>query len=119
MRRPTRGYSSKTCCVNHDCETNFRRRKDNCMVLEHDFLNQPVYRIFSLSRFKESLESKQLVLVPPRKWEDPFEWLPEGMIIDKRTNPWKETSVADILKPAFAQCWSRTCESDTLLRAYS
>jgi hypothetical protein len=59
-----------------------------------------------------------MALVAPHKWEDPYElagnmiaaeWL-EGARI-------KQTSIT--LPLVYAQCWSATPESDTLLRAYS
>jgi hypothetical protein len=77
-----------------------------------------IFRIFPLCRFKESLRDKELVLVPPQNWEDPFEQLPERSIItDTRTSHWSQISL--VLKPAYGQCWSMNQDSDTLWRAYS
>lgn len=80
----------------------------------------PVYRIFGLWFFEATLRQRDLVLVPPRRWEDPYEVLAEWvMMIDPRRTPYKQQSLRPFLRPAYAQCWSRTDESDTLLRAYS
>lgn len=95
---------------------------------EQDVLNhlritdpdKPVYRIFSLWHFEEAIRLNQLTLVSPVRWEDPFEVLPESIqVVDKRSAPWKVEMLHTYLDPVFAQCWSRTEESDTLLRAYS
>jgi hypothetical protein len=80
----------------------------------------PVYRIFPLWFFEEALRSRQLVLVPPRCWEDPFEVLTDSVIlVDPRTAPPTARPLEAFLQPAYAQCWSRVEESDTLWRAYS
>jgi hypothetical protein len=80
----------------------------------------PVYRIFSLWFFEELLRLKQLALVPPTRWEDPFEVLAQGIqMVDQSTAPWDCEMLEPYLSPAYAQCWSTTPESDTLLRAYS
>ena len=41
-------------------------------IVEAD-LDQSIYRIFSRERFIQLYETKKLVLVKPKKWEDPFE----------------------------------------------
>jgi hypothetical protein len=78
--------------------------------------DEPVYRIYPLWFFEEALRLKTLVLLTPNKWDDPFEFLPERSAIDLEG---VQTPLEGFLKPAFAQCWSRTKESDTLWRAYS
>jgi len=45
----------------------------NYIYLKRDELEKPVYRIMPVHRLLQCLEEKQLVLVPPRKWDDPFE----------------------------------------------
>src|SRR5579871_782472 len=83
-------------------------------------IDEPIYRIFPFWSFEEALRLRQLVLVSPQKWEDPFEKLPERiMITNTLTSPWTQKAISDSLKPAFGQCWSRNRESDTLWRAYS
>jgi hypothetical protein len=66
------------------------------------------------------LRSRQLVLVAPHRWEDPFEVLSQSVIlVDPRSEPPETQPLDDFLRPAYAQCWSRIEESDTLWRAYS
>ena len=92
-----------------DCRTGF---------LGIDDPDEPIYRIFPLWFFEETLRVGNLVLVPPERWEDPFEVLPSRVIME-RPKPYEQKPLETFLKPAYAQCWSRTKESDTLLRAYS
>ena len=82
--------------------------------------DQPIYRIFPLWFFEEALRLKNVVLVNPRIWEDPMEivggFIAVNQIVNgKLTQEHIEAPFARI----FAQCWSSTMESDTLLRAYS
>jgi hypothetical protein len=80
----------------------------------------PVFRIFPLWFFEEALRLRELVLVLPEQWEDPYEVLTSRiMIVRQRTAPTHQQPLAPFLLPAYAQCWSNTSESDTLLRAYS
>lgn len=82
--------------------------------------DEPIYRIFPLWHLQEAVRLNQLALVSPALWEDPFEVLPSSIqIVDRRTASWKVDMLHAHLNPVFAQCWSRTAESDTLLRAYS
>lgn len=82
--------------------------------------DQPIHRICSLWLFEEMLRLRQLVLVSPSKWEDPFEVLPERVqLIDERPTPVHTQFLERSLKPAFVQSWSKKEESDTLIRAYS
>jgi hypothetical protein len=80
--------------------------------------DEPIYRFFPLWFFEEALKMRQLVLVNPQMWEDPFEDLLEGVVL-QHPRTFKQTPLQSFLRPAYAQCWSRTKESDTLLRAYS
>jgi hypothetical protein len=77
----------------------------------------PIYRIFPLWFFEETLRVRNLALLPPDSWDDPFEVFPsEVAMLDENG---KQHMLGQYLSPVFAQCWSRTRESDTLLRAYS
>lgn len=81
-------------------------------------LDQPVYRIFPLWFFEQSLRLKTLTLVPPSRWEDPFEDVCSNVIMtDERSHQQKQLS--DFLTPVYAQCWSFESNSDILIRAYS
>lgn len=80
----------------------------------------PIYRIFPLWFFEDALRRQELVLAAPRVWEDPYEVLPESVVMtDLRQTPPRPEELQPYLLPAFAQSWSGTGESDTLLRAYS
>ncbi|MCK9984605.1 MAG: hypothetical protein AzoDbin1_01077 [Azoarcus sp.] len=80
----------------------------------------PIYRIFPLWFFEEALRLRQLVLVSPRSWEDPYEIIGDAIAVDFENNGRIEQEIINqSLPPVFAQCWSATEESDTLLRAYS
>jgi hypothetical protein len=93
---------------------------ENPGFIEIDNPDSVIHRIFPLRYFEEALRLKELVLVSPRSWEDPFEKLVERSVItDTRPIPWKQTPLESLVRPAFGQCWSRTSESDTLWRAYS
>lgn len=82
--------------------------------------DRPIYRIFPLWHLEEVMRLNQLSLVQPARWEDPFEVLPQRIqVVDKRTVPGRVEMLHAHLHPVFAQCWSNTKESDTLLRAYS
>jgi hypothetical protein len=80
----------------------------------------PIYRIFPLWFFEEALRRRQLVLSTPRRWEDPFEVLPWMVRIgSKNADGYRQQSFSAYLDHVYAQCWSNTKESDTLIRAYS
>lgn len=98
----------------------------NEFLINIDDIEQSIYRIFPYFRFKEILVNKELVLVNPRKWEDPFENFfmnseCYGMILDsenilidvKRIN-------TDLQKETiYGQSWTLYEESDALWRIYS
>lgn len=83
--------------------------------------DEPIYRIYPLWFLEEALRLKQLVLVQPGAWEDPHESLAEGIAVTPRVQgvPQPQRFLDCYLRPAYAQPWSRTHSSDTLLRAYS
>lgn len=82
--------------------------------------DQPIYRIFPLWFFEEALRLKSIVLAHPSTWEDPMEIVGGSIAVNQNINgkPSQEFIQAPFEK-IFAQCWSATKESDTLLRAYS
>jgi hypothetical protein len=86
--------------------------------IDIDDPDQPICRISRLPFFENELRSKQLVLVGPHKWEDPFEVLLERTVIEAGDFSY-QIPIEKFLTPAFGQCWSKATESDTLWRAYS
>lgn len=85
-------------------------------LIDLDF-DTPVYRIFSLDRFLSMLKDKQLCLVKPRLWDDPFENFlmnAEGVLDDGRP-----VSFEPVRERYYGQCWSLKEECDGLWRNYT
>lgn len=79
-----------------------------------------IYRIFPVWFLEEALRLRQLTLSSPVRWEDPFEVVGDAIAVNRRrADRIEQVIINQTLPPAFAQCWSRTAESDSLLRAYS
>lgn len=87
--------------------------------LSEDELNQPVYRIYALDRFKTLVATGLDALVHPTKWDDPFEnfMLARTEIED----PVSRTAIPlkNLADDWYGQCWSLTSESDAMWRIYS
>lgn len=85
-------------------------------LIDLDF-DTPVYRIFRLDRFLSTLKDKQLCLVKPKLWDDPFEnfllnaegQLDNGQIV----------SFEPVREQYYGQCWSLKEECDGLWRNYT
>ena len=88
----------------------------NYLFMDQDKLDRPIYRIFPMSRFFEILEKKQLVLVKPKLWDDPFENL---LLSSKFTM--KDGVEIDFASrdSVYGQCWTWHRESDAMWRIYS
>jgi hypothetical protein len=83
-------------------------------------LEAPVYRIYPLWFLEEALRLRQMVLVAPHLWEDPFEVAGQVIAVDQlKDDRYEQIIINQSLPPVYAQCWSAASESDTLLRAYS
>ena len=86
-------------------------------VLDINDLDQEIYRIFSIEQFKRLMCSKELILVNPSEWDDPFEnfFLKASVV-----NPNGERfSLEELEKSWYGQCWTCKKESDALWRIYS
>lgn len=82
--------------------------------------DKPIYRIFPLWFLEETLRLRQFALVSPHLWEDPFEVIERNIAVQWPNGDQPQQVFMDqFLPPAYAQCWSMSAESDTLLRAYS
>jgi len=91
--------------------------KDNFINIDIKYLDQKIYRIFSVDRFKELLMSNELVLVNPKKWDDPFEnFFLNGPVIDSNG---QIGSLENLAASWYGQCWTFKKESDALWRIYS
>lgn len=94
-----------------------RNMEDNVIGIGINDLDRKIYRIFSISRFKELLNTKKLVLVNPEKWDDPFE---NFFLQANAVEPNGElVSLDSIAKSWYGQCWTFTEDSDALWRIYS
>lgn len=86
-----------------------------------DDLDKPIYRIFPQWALAEAIRLRRLTLVPPHFWDDPFEIVERLVGIDFKSKEGKirQEIIGQSLSHIYAQSWSATAESDTLLRAYS
>ncbi|MBX3640413.1 MAG: DUF2971 domain-containing protein [Nitrosomonas sp.] len=91
---------------------------ENYLNLDSKELDKPVYRIMPVSRLLQCLEEKQLVLVPPRKWDDPFEnYLLSAKI--KLSDTGEFGDMGRIRDKVYGQCWTQYKETDAMWRIYS
>ena len=79
-------------------------------------LDQPIHRIFSLERFFQVLYKKQLTLVKPHLWDDPFE---NALLKSQFKTASNETAFFEAHDSVYGQCWTRHVESDAMWRIYS
>jgi hypothetical protein len=79
--------------------------------------DKPIYRIFPIWALEEALRLRRITLMQPIAWDDPFEIVGDAIAVNRPHSGQK--IINQDLPPVFAQCWSATAESDTLLRAYS
>jgi len=90
----------------------------NFINLTNDELDKPVYRIMPVNRLLQCLEEKQLVLVPPSKWDDPFEnWLLSSKV--KFLSTGESGGMEEIRNKIYGQCWTLHRETDAMWRIYS
>ncbi|WP_430966768.1 DUF2971 domain-containing protein [Spongiimicrobium sp. 2-473A-2-J] len=75
-----------------------------------------IYRVFSVDRLFEIFNSKQLTLVRPKLWDDPFE-----NVIMNSTGELEsgEIFTIDSRNNFYGQCWTYTNESDAIWRIYA
>ena len=80
-------------------------------------LDTQIYRVMPAHRLFEIFESKQLTLVQPGKWDDPF----ENLILKGLINGVLERFPASKVfrNDIFGQCWTLQRESDAMWRIYS
>ncbi|HJF26762.1 MAG TPA: hypothetical protein K8V79_00645 [Acinetobacter lwoffii] len=88
----------------------------NYIGLTEAELDQPIYRIFSLERFFQVLDKKQLTLVKPHLWDDSFE---NVLLKSEFKTASNETAVFEAHDSVYGQCWTRHAESDAMWRIYS
>jgi hypothetical protein len=80
----------------------------------------PIYRMFPLKYIRQALSEHKLALVSPSVWPDPFENLVVMTgITYTGERPYRQEFFDKTRRQVFAQCWSRTAESDAMWRIYS
>lgn len=85
--------------------------------LKEDELDKPVYRIMPVIRLLDCFENNKLALVPPRKWDDPFENL---LLSSKVMTSNGETGNSNPFSESiYGQCWTTHRETDAMWRIYS
>lgn len=90
---------------------------ENYINLESE-LDRPIYRIMPVNRLLQCLEETRLILVPPMKWDDPF----ENYLLSARVKLYStgETGSMDGMRDkVYAQCWTQHRETDAMWRIYS
>ena len=88
----------------------------NAINLTDEELDKPIYRIMPVSRVKEILQNKQLTLVKPHKWDDPF----ENALLASAFSMVDGTRVTFAAKDSvYGQCWTLHRETDAMWRIYS
>ena len=78
--------------------------------------DKKIYRVVRVDRFFEMIEGKNLILVKPRKWDDPFENLLSKTIA---INSKGEKIGFNITNDFFGQCWTLRKECDGIWRNYA
>jgi hypothetical protein len=78
----------------------------------------PIYRIFTLERLLETIFHKQLTLVRPHLWDDPFENA-LFKIVRMQDRGGNQISLEALRKCLYGQCWTLESESDSLWKIYS
>ena len=91
------------------------RAEDN--IFNNLSLDTKIYRIFTFDRFKELIESNELVLVNPEMWDDPFEnFFLKANAIDGQGNT---VDFSNLRKMWYGQCWTKNEDTDAMWRIYS
>lgn len=88
----------------------------NYINLEESLFDKPIYRIMPIQRVLQILEDKQLVLVKPKKWDDPFENALLASAFEMENG--EKTSFA-AKESVYGQCWTLHRETDAMWRIYS
>ena len=88
----------------------------NIIDIKFEELDSKVYRIVPVEYLFNLFESRENVLVHPRKWSDPF----ENFILNSPFRLSNGKVVNNSRRESFfAQCWSTKSQSDALWRLYS
>ncbi|MBN3059397.1 DUF2971 domain-containing protein [Pectobacterium versatile] len=77
----------------------------------------PIYRIFSFEYFEKLMTEKQLVLVQPSMWDDPYENFFLKTEVDFGNGD--IASLENLNRTWYGQCWTENEDTDAMWRIYS
>ncbi|MEQ0006650.1 DUF2971 domain-containing protein [Klebsiella sp. GG_Kp146] len=86
-------------------------------IIDIDSLDMSIYRIFSIKYFEELITNKELVLVQPDMWDDPY----ENFILKTEVDLGDGTiaSLEELKSNWYGQCWTENIDTDAMWRIYS
>jgi hypothetical protein len=85
--------------------------------IKDEDLDKEIYRIMPIHQLLEIFETKQLTLVKPSMWDDPFEnLLLNGTV---KTSDGEGGDVSPVRDAVYGQCWTLHKETDAMWRIYS
>lgn len=88
----------------------------NFIDLDEKALDTPIYRIMPIHRLLQLLELEELVLVKPKKWDDPFENALLSALLESADGSVATMAAKDSV---YGQCWTLHRETDAMWRIYS
>lgn len=88
----------------------------NFINLTDDLLDKPIYRIMSIHRLFQILDEKNITLVKPKKWDDPFE---NALLNCNVVFPDGTKATISAKDSVYGQCWTFHSETDAMWRIYS
>ena len=88
----------------------------NYINLTEKQLDKPIYRIMSIERLKQVLRDREISLVKPKKWDDPF----ENALLKSSFSMSSGEKTSFLAKDSvYGQCWTFNRETDAMWRIYS
>jgi hypothetical protein len=90
----------------------------NYIKIETEERDKPIYRIMPVNRLLQCFSENKLILVPPSKWDDPFEnWMLGSDVECSSTG--QIGDMKRIRDQIYGQCWTQHSETDAMWRIYS
>jgi hypothetical protein len=88
--------------------------KDNMIDISYDV---PIYRVFKVERFLEMFKNNEMVLLKPKKWDDPY----ENFLLNAqgKTCDGIDVSFEEMRERFYGSCWTTEKESDAMWRIYA
>jgi len=90
--------------------------RNNFINIDASLLDKPIYRIMPIHRVLQVLEKQQLVLVKPKRWDDPFE---NALLASAFETADGEKATFLAKDSVYGQCWTLHRETDAMWRIYS